>query len=67
MKVKRFVVFAFNQYYPRGGWYDHKDSFDTLEEAIGKADALTKQRDIPCYRGDYEEAQIVDLETGEYI
>lgn len=30
---KRYLVLAWNCYYPSGGLYDFKESFDTLEEA----------------------------------
>ena len=32
-KDKRYLVFAYYQYYPSGGMDDNKESFDTLEEA----------------------------------
>jgi hypothetical protein len=31
--MKRFLLFRGEQYYPRGGWHDFVDSFNTLEEA----------------------------------
>lgn len=55
MKIKRFVVFAGNNYYPRGGVADYRASFDTLEEA--RANAAAKGRD--------DWTEIWDLETGE--
>lgn len=56
MKVKRFVLFAGEQYYPSGGWEDYDSSFDTLEEAKTRAQEVTSDwRDI------------VDLETGEVV
>lgn len=33
MKLKRYLVFDFPDYYPGGGWQDFEGSFDTLEEA----------------------------------
>ncbi len=35
--MKRFLLFAGDQYYPCGGWRDFQGSFDTLEEALAKA------------------------------
>lgn len=33
-EMKRFLVFAGDDYYPRGGFGDAQESFDTLDEAI---------------------------------
>lgn len=30
--MKKYLMFAMNQYYPSGGWNDLVGSFDTLEE-----------------------------------
>lgn len=38
--MKRFLVFAYDRYYPSGGWNDFKDSFDTYEEAEAYATSL---------------------------
>ncbi len=32
--MKRYLLFAGEQYYPLGGWDDLKGSFDTVEAAI---------------------------------
>lgn len=32
-KMKRFLLFAGDSYYPIGGWRDIKGSADTIEEA----------------------------------
>lgn len=32
--MKRYLLFAGDQYYPRGGMYDLRGDFDTLEEAV---------------------------------
>jgi hypothetical protein len=34
--MKRYLLFAGYQYYPRGGWTDFIDSFDTKEEAFAE-------------------------------
>jgi hypothetical protein len=56
MKVKRFVLFAGETYYPSGGWGDFNGSFDTIEEARA-AESIAESG------GDW--TQIIDLETGE--
>lgn len=56
--VKRYVVFAYSNYYPAGGWTDHIGSFDTLEEAQQAAEvARTEDR--------HDFTDIIDLVTGE--
>lgn len=55
-KVKRFVVFSGEHYYPCGGWNDQDDSFDTLEEAQGFVKKLGRAW-----------VQIVDLKMGEQV
>lgn len=52
MKLKRYLVFEFEQYYPAGGWNDFVGSFDTLEEA-------RKKSDWDC--------QIIDSETSKEV
>jgi hypothetical protein len=32
MKLKRFILFVGERYYPYGGWYDFHSSYDTKEE-----------------------------------
>lgn len=56
-KVKRFMVFGNESYYPSGGWGDFVNSFDTLEEAITCADDFMMKK----------HPEIVDLETGQDI
>lgn len=38
--VKRFVVFAYERYYPSGGFGDGRADFDTREEAEAYANTL---------------------------
>lgn len=33
-KIKRYVIFAYDDFYPCGGFEDFKSSFDTIEEAM---------------------------------
>ena len=54
--MKRFLIFAYDSYYPTGGWGDFDSDHDTLEEAREVAKVLKKR----C-----EWIQIVDLETRE--
>ena len=48
--VKPFLLFAFDVYYPGGGWHDFEGSFATLAEALKATETLR-----------YEKWQIVDL------
>ena len=31
-KIKRFLVFTYDEYYPTGGWNDFRGSFETEQE-----------------------------------
>lgn len=31
--MKRYLLFAFDGYYPEGGWSDYRGDYDTLREA----------------------------------
>lgn len=37
--MKRFLVFVGSIYYPSGGMHDFVADYDTLEDAIGKANS----------------------------
>ncbi len=51
--MKRFLLFAGDDYYPSGGWGDFVGSYDSVEEAIPDA---------------YSEwAHIVDTATGDVV
>ena len=54
--MKQFLVFAFDQYYPVGGWHDLAGQFDTLDEAREFAAASNA-----------DWTQIVDLQTGDIV
>lgn len=56
--VKRFIVFAHDQYYPSGGWADSRDSFDTLEEALDYILKIDK---------DFDYTEVIDTQTGEVV
>jgi menaquinone-dependent protoporphyrinogen IX oxidase len=52
--MKRYLLFAGEDYYPRGGWSDFIGDFDTIDEAKN-------------YKIEYIDwIQIVDLETGKW-
>ena len=58
--MKRYAVFAFNDYYPVGGWDDLLGWYESIEEArLGGQNFLEKSwRDV---------MYMVDLETGKAI
>lgn len=61
LTMKRFLLFAFDTYYPSGGWSDFVGAFDTIEavdEWIGHADYENFQ---------YGNFQIVDSTTMEVL
>ena len=37
--MKRYLLFAGEQYYPDGGWHDFIGSYETVQQAQGKARA----------------------------
>lgn len=54
--MKRYAMFAYDVYYPSGGWGDFKGSYDTIEEAE------TAGKNSGCDNFD-----VVDLTTGEEL
>lgn len=54
-KLKRYLVFACDQYNPAGGWNDFSESFDTVAEAKEEFMKLSH----------YDFIWIIDSETGE--
>ena len=54
--MNRYIVFAFNTYYPRGGIDDVSDSFSELKEAINHYEEL-----------DDDNKYIVDMNTWEKV
>ena len=57
--MKRYLLFGYNQYYPRGGWYDLQGSFDTPQEAIKAA----KTGESMVAEVGYDWWHIIDTET----
>ena len=58
--IKRFVVMGGLTYYASGGFKDYLNSFDIKEEADKFA------ADYLAEHGEYNWAQVADLNTGEY-
>lgn len=58
--MKRFLLFAFDTYYPNGGWDDFKGSFDTVEEATTQG----AKNDEDNVLGNYH---VIDSTTGEMV
>ena len=42
--MKRYLLFAGDQYYPSGGWNDFKNSFHSLKEATEAANKRGGER-----------------------
>jgi hypothetical protein len=55
--MKRYLVFAFPEHYPSGGWGDFVSAHDTLKEARSVATAQSAKS--------IDFVQIVDLEKME--
>jgi hypothetical protein len=60
--MKRFLLFAGYNYYPRGGANDLQDSFDTEEEAIVEGNKLTN---LSLNYAEYDWFNIIDTKEGE--
>jgi hypothetical protein len=56
--MKRYLVFAYQDYYPEGGWDDLNGSFDTFEEANTHLDHLLDG---------LKKGYVVDLVTGQKL
>ncbi len=50
--MKRYIVFAYDRYYPAGGLNDVKGTFDTYAEAAQFVDGL-----------DYDYIEVVDMDA----
>lgn len=57
---KRFWVFLWNDYEPRGGLFDFQNSLEWLEEAESYADVI---RDFH----DYDRGEIFDIEARKIV
>lgn len=56
--MKKFLVFACDTYYPRGGWGDYYGVYDTFEDAL-KACIVAK--------GVYDTVEVVDTDTMKVV
>lgn len=54
--MKRYVLFAFDTYYPRGGWGDMRGTFEVLDDALAASRGLTQ-----------EHWHIVDMQTRRIV
>lgn len=54
--MKRYLLFAWDQYYPMGGFNDFVNDFETEEEALERWNMLSESRDY---------GMIVDINTGK--
>lgn len=58
-QVSRYIVFAFDDYYPSGGGYDFYAAYESLESAIEGARYAYAHR--------YNTAHVFDLEKMEIV
>lgn len=59
---KRFIVFEFGWYYPGGGMFDAKTSFDTQDEAMDHYNEVRFEGDCPSYS-----IHLFDCETRKVV
>lgn len=64
--MKRFALFAGDDYYPGGGWKDFRASFDT-EQAAMDSFANTSRDGWVKLAGSFDWWHLVDLTTGERV
>ena len=64
-KVKRFVLFAYETYYPGGGWGDFVRSFDT--EAEAREYLANDPRDAQGFKVSTDNRDLIDLDSGEEV
>ena len=58
--MKEALVFAGDNYYPRGGWHDYVASYDSISDAYIVAETLVKF-------GRFNWAHVVDSKTGTIL
>jgi hypothetical protein len=65
--MKRYLVFAWDDYYPAGGWGDFVGAFDDLDAAKACAAQCTS---VEGWRGEghregrhYDGSEVIDLQT----
>jgi hypothetical protein len=59
--MKRYMLFAGDQFYPNTAWADFRGDFDSVEEARAIVDAAAKTDDY------FDWHQIVDAETKQVV
>lgn len=58
--MKRYLLFVFESYYPRGGWDDFAGSFDVLSFAIESGGRKSGNQTLANFH-------VVDSETGSVV
>jgi hypothetical protein len=58
--MKRFLLFAGSNYYPSGGWFDFRGSFDSIAEGVTFTEEITFSKRFDWYH-------IIDSVTGEFV
>ena len=64
--MRRYLVFAFDVYYPDGGANDFKCAFDKYEDALKAAKAIQEGQAIPL-DSRYDVVQIFDTQTCKHV
>lgn len=59
--MNQFAVFAYDCYYPCGGWSDHLESFPNSKDAIKAVrEWMSSEHRFDCY-------EVIDLASGKMI
>lgn len=62
--MKRYLLFAGDNYYPLGGWDDFEGDFDTADEALGRLTYLIERK---TFWNRVRWGQVIDLELGKQV
>lgn len=65
--MKRYLLFAGDNFYPFSRWLDFVNSFDTIEEAETAANAIMKKEFNIPYEYKYEYYHIIDNIDGKTV
>ena len=60
MVIRRYMVFAYDMYYPSGGWSDYQASFDEFDDAVTMANSIREGR-----HAGFDVASIIDTVSGQ--
>ena len=63
----RYLLFAGEEYYPTGGWYDYRAGYPTLDEARAAGEDLLDRKIDPPYSSTFEWFHVADCETGRIV